>query len=265
MGVDAVGHVGALSLDGRSERGNLVLARDVDVLHGPAERNRFGAHGARGLGASALELARLCGFIRGAARAKHLVVGKLDHHLGEAIGRGTELLDLVLAVRLVRQDGQVVFGDQGIKVGFGGFHRLENRIVYVELEFLGCRQVGSNFSRSVVDCAPGQTVAHVLVQTTRRGTVHTRMLAHETGLAIVKHNELQWLVKESVAAIAVPACTRTFVTGHGSGIVQAHDKRRRLDLFQYCLVLWADSQKSIPVLYMYIALSFFSKSHRRKL
>lgn len=51
-------------------------------------------------------------------------------------------------------------------------------------------------------------------------------LAHETSLAVLIHNELAGLVKEAVTSIAVPASTRTFVTGNGGRVVKADDKGR---------------------------------------
>ena len=51
-----------------------------------------------------------------------------------------------------------------------------------------------------------------------------RYLAHETSLAVLKDNELESLVKETVATITVPAGTGDLVAGDGTRVVEAEQK-----------------------------------------
>lgn len=70
-------------------------------------------------------------------------------------------------------------------------------------------------------------------------------LAHETGLAVLKDNELESLVEETVAAISVPAGAGDLVAGDGAGVIQAEQEDRRLDLAEELLVLRASVDKSL--------------------
>jgi len=73
-------------------------------------------------------------------------------------------------------------------------------------------------------------------------------LAHETSLAVLKDNELKSLVKEAVAAIAVPASAGDLVTGDGARVVQAEEEDRGLDLAEELLVLGTSVDESLASL-----------------
>jgi hypothetical protein len=62
-------------------------------------------------------------------------------------------------------------------------------------------------------------------------------LTHEASFTVFKDNKLERLVKETVAAISVPAGARNLITGDRARVIQADQEDRGLDLAEELLVV----------------------------
>jgi len=219
-----------------AEQAHDLLARHAGVLVGPAEGDALVGHGARGLGAALLELARRGRLVRGAVLAVHLVVGQLDEHLHVRVRAALELLDQALAVGLEGLHAQLVLGHVPAVLLERRVDGLLHRVVDVEGDGLGLGQVGAHGRVGEVEAVVEDDVVDVVVEAVRGRAVHHAVLAHEAGGGIVVDDELQRLVEPAVAAVAVPVLVRALLQGHRGGVVQADEEAGRLDLAQGLLV-----------------------------
>jgi hypothetical protein len=80
------------------------------------------------------------------------------------------------------------------------------------------------------------------------GTSAFSYLSHETGLTVIENNELEWLIKETVATITVPTGTGALITGHRCRIIETNEEIGRFNLFQQGSIFGTSSYQSFTVL-----------------
>ena len=87
----------------------------------------------------------------------------MDHHLCPGVGGGFECFYGFCTVGLVVEDSEIVFGDEGVKVG-GGFGDGGTDVGGDgEVDFGGLGEVGLGLGGAVVEFIAGEEVADIVV------------------------------------------------------------------------------------------------------
>jgi hypothetical protein len=93
--------------------------------------------------------------------------------------------------------------------------------ILVKLEINGHRfwKIAADITDSEVNLVMEDLVIEVIVETVGGGTIHHRVLTHESCGAILIDDELEGLVEEAVLTVSVPVLVRTLLEGNWRSIV----------------------------------------------
>jgi hypothetical protein len=248
MAVTGVVDVFAMCVEGLAEQINTLLGIGIWIRHGLAEGDALVRHAATGLCAAHLEATGGYGFVDWAVLVIHLMVCKLNDHLHVGIWRALEFLDQTFAVSLICLDLELVRAKLALKVLPCGIEVKLDFLVHGESDRLRVGKVAPNVGPVEGNVVLGNEHTDSVIEPVGGSAIHHAVFTHEAGRAIVIDDELEWLVKPPVAAVAVPVLVCALFKRDWGGIVEADKKGSGLDGLERCQVSRRSGYETLAIL-----------------